>query len=335
MNLINKYPIIIAEVGVNFNGSLKTLKNMINKISTTGVDFVKFQLFNTDEMCIKNAPKAFYQKKIKASQYSMLKKYELSEHLIIKIINQCKKKKINPLFSVFDIKSLKILLKYKPNFLKIPSGEINNIPLLKQISKSNLNIFLSTGMASEYEIKFALNVLTKNSISKKNIFILHCHSDYPSKLEDLNLIKIDEFSRKFKVKVGFSDHSIGHLASIASVVMGAKVVEKHVTLDRKSLGPDHSSSLEIKDLNDFVENLKNIKLVIGKNNAKRSSSEIKNKKIVRKSIVALCEIKKGETFTEKNLGCKRPAYGLSPMQYEKILGKKAKVNFKKNSFIKL
>ena len=331
----NKYPIIIAEIGVNHNGNQKTLNQLIEKVSNTGVDYIKFQAFITENIVIKKSPKANYQKKIKLSQFDMLKKYELQQEDYDFIHKKCKKKRLKPLFSVFDIGSLNLLKKYKIKSIKIPSGEITNEPLLSEIGKLKINVFLSTGMSNIDEIKKAHNTLIKNGTSKKNIFILHCHSDYPSKFEDLNIKNMLTLKKRFNCNIGFSDHSIGELASIVASSLGAKVIEKHVTLNNNLYGPDHSSSLEIKKLKSFVQNIRNAQIILGKSVIKRSKIENLNKRVVRKSLVAKKIIKKGEIFSKTNLAFKRPGTGLSPYFYKKIIGYKSKFNFKIDQFIRL
>tara|TARA_Y100000389_G_C17433848_1_gene504314 strand:- start:97 stop:1101 length:1005 start_codon:yes stop_codon:yes gene_type:complete len=328
-------PIIIAEVGVNHNGNLNLLNKLIDSVSKTGVDFIKFQAFIADRLVIKNSPKANYQKKIKLSQYDMLKKYELKSKNYDLIFKRCKKKKIKPLFSVFDIESLSLLKKYKIKNIKIPSGEITNEPLLHEIGKMKIKVFLSTGMSSLDEIKRALSTLQSRGTPKKNISILHCHSEYPSIFKDLNLKSMLTLKRIFGCKIGFSDHSIGKLASIVASSLGAEVIEKHVTLKNNLYGPDHSSSLPVKDLKNFVENVRNARIIIGKKKFLRSKVENQNKKIVRKSLVAKKKIKKGETFLQSNLTCKRPGTGLSPYLLKKIIGTKSKFNFGIDQLIKL
>lgn len=328
-------PIIIAEVGVNHNGSKKLLSQLIEKISNTGVDFIKFQAFITENIVVKKSPKANYQKKIKLSQYDMLKKYELKSDHYDFIFKKCKIKKIKPLFSVFDIESLFFLRKYKINYIKIPSGEITNAPLLSEIGKLKINVILSTGMSSINEIGNAIKTLIKNGTVRKKISVLHCHSDYPSKFSDLNLNNIFTLKNKFKCNTGFSDHSIGDLASTVAVSLGASLIEKHVTLNNKLHGPDHSSSLEIKNLKNFVQNLQNIKTILGSKKIKRSKIENLNKRIVRKSLVAKKKIKKGEIFSKNNLTAKRPGTGLSPFFFNKIIGSKSKFNFQVDQTIKI
>lgn len=331
----NKHTKIIAEVGVNHNGNINLLKKLIDKISNSGVDYIKFQAFITDKMVIKKSPKAQYQKKINSSQYEMLKKYELKPKHYDLIFKRCKKKKIKPLFSVFDIESLQFLKKYKIKTIKIGSGEITNEPLLEEIGKMKIKVFLSTGMSKINEIKKAVKTLKANGTSNQNIYILHCHSDYPSALKDLNLNNMLTLEKIFKCKIGFSDHSIGSLASIVASSLGATVIEKHITLNHNFYGPDHSSSLNISDLKNFVKNIKNVNTVLGNKKIKRSMIEEKNKMIVRKSLVANKKIKKGEIFTKLNLTCKRPGIGLSPYLLKKLIGKKSKFDFKENQLIKI
>ena len=327
--------IFIAEIGVNHNGSIKILSNLIKKISKARVDFVKFQAFKAESTVTRNAPKANYQKKIKLSQFEMLKKYELNSKLLDQIHKTCKKNKIKPLFSIFDLESLANLKKYRHEYFKIPSGEITNYPLLKEVGKLNKKIFLSTGMSSLQEIKNAVKILINNGTKNKNLFILHCHSDYPSRFEDLNLIRIKKLQSFFDNNIGYSDHSIGSEASIAAVALGAKVIEKHVTLNTSMKGPDHSSSLPIVDLINLIKGIRNIEKSIGTSDFKRSKIENKNKLMVRKSLVAKSDIKKGEKFTTTNLTCKRPGSGISPIFWNKVLNKKAKINFNKDDLIKL
>jgi N,N'-diacetyllegionaminate synthase len=322
----------IAELGINFNNSLKVLEKMLKEISKTKTDFVKFQLYSTSSMCTEAAPSADYQKKIKISQFKLLKKNEIGSSQLKEIHRLCKKYKQKPLFSVFDIESLNKIKKFRPKFIKIPSGEITNFPLLEKIAKMNVEILLSTGMSSYEEISEAIKIFLKRR-SKKNLYILHCHSDYPSKFKDLNLEKMNFFKKKFKCKIGFSDHSIGFLASIVAVSLGAEVIEKHVTLDRKMIGPDHKASLEIKHLKEFVSQIKNVQIIKGKNTNKRSKIEEKNKKVVRKSIVALKSIKKGEKFNIENISCKRPGTGISAKYFKNLLHKKASKNFRANQMI--
>jgi N,N'-diacetyllegionaminate synthase len=333
--MTSKLPIIIAEVGVNHNGKKELLKKFINKVSEANVDFIKFQSFISSNLVVKNSPKAKYQKKIKLSQYEMLKKYELKKSDYDLIFKECKKRKLKPLFSVFDIESLNYLKKYKIKNLKIPSGEITNQPLLEAIGKMKINIFMSTGMSNIDEIKRALNTLKISGTPLNNISVLHCHSDYPSQIKDLNLKNILTLKKILKCKIGYSDHSIGDLGSIVATSLGAYVLEKHITLNKNLSGPDHSSSLDIKDLREFVQKVHNVKIALGNLEIQRSKIEEQNKKIVRKSLVAKKKIKKGDFFSHVNLTCKRPGSGLSPFLLKKLIGSKSKFNFQVDQLIKI
>tara|TARA_B100000035_G_C21019108_1_gene563273 strand:- start:904 stop:1908 length:1005 start_codon:yes stop_codon:yes gene_type:complete len=331
----SKLPIIIAEVGVNHNGKKELLKKFINKVSIANVDFIKFQSFTSNNLVIKNSPKAKYQKKIRLTQYEMLKKYELKKSDYDLIFKECKKKKLKPLFSVFDIESLYYLKKYKIKYLKIPSGEITNQPLLEAIGKMKINIFMSTGMSNIDEIKRALNTLKKSGTPSRKITVLHCHSDYPSKIKDLKLLNILTLKKILKCKIGYSDHSTGDLAAIIASSLGAYVIEKHVTLNKNLMGPDHSSSLDIKYLRDFVQRIRKVRIALGNFKIQRSKIEEQNKKIVRKSLVAKKKIKKGDYFSYDNLTCKRPGSGLSPFLFKKLIGLKSKFNFQADQLIRL
>lgn len=328
------YPIIIAEVGVNHNGNKNLLFKIIDEISKSKINFIKFQLYKTDNLVLKHSPKTNYQKKILLSQYQMLKKYELTIVQCREIINYCKKKKIKPLFSIFDNQSLKDFKSLNQKTIKIPSGEIDNYPLIKNIGKLDINIILSTGMSSIKEIEECIQILVKYGTKKNKISILYCHSEYPTMLKDLDLTKIQKYKKKFNLKIGFSDHTRGYLASSAAVALGAEIIEKHVTLKTSLKGPDHSSSLEISKLPEFIENLKNISNACTPK-VKLSISENNNKPIIRKSIYSKTTIKKGEKFSEDNLITLRPAKGLSPMKWTNLLNKKAKKNYKKFSLIQI
>ena len=308
-------------------------KKLIDTASKAGADYVKFQTFNVGELILENTKTAIYQKKnLKSdiSQYSMLKKYQLSENNHIELIKYSKKKKIKFLSTAFEEDSLAMLQKYDLDFVKIPSGEITNYPFLKKISILKKKILLSTGMATMREIKDALKVLGK---AKNNITILHCTSDYPAKLKDLNLNFIKKLL-KLGYKVGYSDHSSSIITPSIAVALGCKVIEKHFTLSKKMKGPDHRASLEPNELVEMVKYIKDTEKILGSMNKIITKSEKKTKLLVRKSLIARTDIKKGELFTEKNIICKRPGKGLSPFEIKKFLGKKSTKNFKQNQFIK-
>ena len=330
--------IVIAEAGVNHNGSLNMAKKLVDKAVEAKADFIKFQTFRSESIATSKAKKANYQKKNSSkieTQYEMLKRLELSENKFNIIASYCKKKKINFLSSPFDIENLNFLKKLKMKYIKIPSGEITNLPLLEEIGKTKKKIILSTGMCNIIEIKKALLVLTKFGLQKNKIILLHCNSEYPTPFKDANLKAIITLKRKFKLNIGYSDHTIGIEASLAAVALGAKIVEKHFTLNKKLKGPDHSSSLEPDELTKMIKAIRNIEISLGHGKKIPSISEKKNITIARKSIVAKKEILKGQLFTLKNLAVKRPYKGVSPMNWYKIIGKRAKKYYRPDDFIKI
>ena len=325
--------VIIAEAGVNHNGSIFLAKKLIDVASKAGADYVKFQTFDVDELILKNTKTAEYQKKnlkSNTSQFSMLKKYQLSDNDHRELIRYSKKKKIKFLSTAFEEKSLRLLVKYKLDYIKVPSGEITNYLLLKKISKLNKKVLLSTGMATNKEIKQALKVLRKR---KKDLTILHCTSDYPADLNDLNLNFIKNL-KKFGYEVGYSDHSLNMTTPSIAVALGCKVIEKHFTLSKKFKGPDHKASLEPQELRKMVNLIRDTEKILGSQYKIISKGEKKTKLLVRKSLVAKNDILIGEIFSEKNITSKRPGTGISPFKIKKFLGKKSKKVFKKNQFIK-
>lgn len=330
--------IVIAEAGVNHNGSLKIAKKLIDVASKSGATYVKFQFYRTENLIRNNTEAANYQKKNygkKISQFELLKKYEFNYNHFKSLLEHSKKKKIKFLCSVFDEESFNNLIKLKIYDIKIPSGEINNTPLLKKISKYAKKVFLSTGMSTIKEIAHAVKVF-KNIKKKNNLFVMHCHTDYPTKIKDVNLLFMPELAKKFKVHVGYSDHTIfNDSVSIAAVALGAKVIEKHFTLSRKLKGPDHKASVEPKELKNFISNLKNTEILLGSKKKIITPIEVANKFFVRKSIVAKRFIKKGENFSKKNLTCKRPESGIYPIFWNDVIGKKANKDFQKDENISL
>ena len=329
--------LIIAEVGVNHNGNINVAKKLINIAKKAGCDFVKFQSFKAENLVQSKTKIIGYQQKNlkkKITQIDMLKNYELTENDHKILINYCKKKKINFLSSPFDVESLKLLFNLNIFSIKIPSGEITHYILLKQIAKRAKKVFLSTGMSNIKEIKNALSILTGYGLKKKYIYIMHCHSDYPTKLKDVNLNALKLIKKNFQVKVGYSDHTLGDETAIASVAMGAKVIEKHITLEKKMIGPDHAASMEPEEFYKFVQSIRRTEVLLGSEKKEPSTNEMKIKKNIRKSIVAKYKIKKGEVITEKNIISKRPEGGISSLYWNKVIGKKAKHNFKKDDFIK-
>ena len=326
--------LIIAEAGVNHNGSLRLAKKLVNAAKKAKANYIKFQSFNHKKLTTKNAPKADYQKNSynkKQTQAVMLKNLELSKSKQIELIKYCKKKKIKFLCTAFDEENLQFLINKGIDYIKIPSGEITNLPFLEFIKKKQKKILLSTGASSIKDISNALKILD----NKKKITILHCNSAYPTPYKDINLNSLKFIRQKFKCNIGFSDHSLSLIAPSGAVAIGATIIEKHFTLSRKLKGPDHKSSLEPSELSIMVDNIREMEKALGKTEKKITKSEKKNRNIIRKSIVAGINIKKGERFSQKNLAFKRPGYGISPMDVKKILGKKSKKNFKEDDLIKL
>lgn len=327
---------IIAEAGCNHNGKLRLAFKLVNAAKKAGADAVKFQLFNPDELVTKKAPKADYAKKFTSrfkNQYEMQKKISLSykEHLRLK--KYCDKKKIEYLCSAFDIESLNVLRKFKLKTFKIPSGEINNVKYLRHLGGFKKNILLSTGMSSKKEIIFALKSLINSGTSKKKIIILQCNSEYPTPYKDINLQAMVSFKKEFNCDYGFSDHSLGIEVPIAAAALGAKVIEKHLTLNKKFEGPDHHMSLLPKELEKMISSIRNVEKALGIKTKIVTKSEKKNIKVARKSIVARLEIKAGEKFTIKNLTIKRPGNGIPANKYFNLIGRKSKRIFKKDELI--
>ena len=338
MNSRRKKVFIIAEAGCNHNGSIKLAKKLVDHAVMAGADAIKFQTFKTENLVTKNAKKAKYaysKTNKKETQFQMQKKLELSHDDFIILKKYSSRNNILFLSSTFDIPSTLFLKKMNLEIIKIPSGEIVNKPNLEVIGRLNKKIILSTGMAKMQEISNAINILTKAGTNKNKITLLHCNSDYPSKFKDLNLKSIPYMRDKFGLNIGFSDHSLGIEASITAVVLGATVIEKHITTNKKLPGPDHEASINKDEFAQLVQSIRNVELSIGNYKKKPSKNELKNKIAIRKSIKAAIDIKKGEKFSIKNLTIKRPGDGLSPFRYDKILGKKAKYNFKKDQNIKI
>jgi len=335
-NIMKKKITIILEAGINHNGSLKRAKKMIDIASKAKADYVKFQTFVADELVTKSAPKANYQKnntKKQETQYMMLKKLELSEKDHIQLIQYCKKKKINFLSSPFSIKSFNLLRRLGLKIIKIPSGEINNYPYLKYIGKFNKKIIISSGMSNLIEIKDAVKILTRAGTLKSNITVLHCNTEYPSPIQDINLNAMLTIKKKLGLKVGYSDHSLSRMVPIVATTLGAQIIEKHFTMNKNLPGPDHKASLNPSEVFQMVEDIKEVEKILGSYVKKSTSSEKKNIKIARKSIVAKTSIKKGEKFSEENITTKRPGYGISPMRWNKILHKISNKNYKKNDIL--
>jgi len=328
---------IIAEAGVNHNGSLKKALRLINIAANAGANAVKFQTFKAENLVTTHASKAEYQKNLilkKETQFQMLKKLELSHKMHLACIAECKKKKIIFISSAFDIESLLYLKKLKLNYFKVPSGEITNFPYLEVLGKFKKKIILSTGMSNINEIEKAIKALVKHGTDKKNITLMQCTSAYPAPYEEINLNTIQALRNKFKLNIGFSDHSLGIQASITAAALGATIIEKHLTLDNNLKGPDHKASLDPTEFKSMVRSIRIVEKVLGDKIKKPTKSEKKNISVVRKSIVALKNIRKEDKFSKLNICCKRPGTGVSPLFFSKFLGKKSNRNYKKDDFIK-
>lgn len=334
-----KHTLIIAEAGVNHNGSLDLAKQLVDKAVDADADYIKFQTFKAEKLVTKTARQADYQQKNIGggdnNQYQMLKKLELSheEHQIL--IDYCNKLGIKFFSTAFDFDSIDYLHSLNQGLWKIPSGEVTNYPFLKHIAKYNEKTILSTGMCDMKDVRAAVNALYKNGLSKENLIMLHCNTEYPTPFEDVNLKAMDALRNEFGVAVGYSDHTRGIEVPIAAVALGATVIEKHFTLDRNMPGPDHKASLEPDELKAMVSAIRNIEKALGSPLKKVSDSERKNIAIARKSIVAATNIKKGEIFTEENITVKRPGTGISPMRWEEILGTTAVRDFQEDELIEI
>lgn len=327
---------IIAEAGVNHNGSIDLAKKLIDVASNSGADAVKFQTFKATNLVTKDSKKANYQKKTtnkNENQYNMLKKLELSKEMHLELINYSKKKSIQFLSSPFDLDSIELLKDLGLETFKIPSGEITNLPYLRKIGKLKKKIILSTGMTNIEEIKNALDVLINSGTKKNNIIVLHANTEYPTPMKDVNLKAMVSVGKEFDIKFGYSDHTLGIEVDIAAVAMGASCIEKHFTLDGNMEGPDHKASLEPHELKAMVKAIRNIEVALGNGIKKPSNSEIPNIKIVRKSIIAKTKIKKGEILNENNLIVKRPGEGISPMKWDEIIGTKATRDYNEDELL--
>jgi N,N'-diacetyllegionaminate synthase len=328
---------IIAEAGVNHNGSVELAKKLIDVAADAKVDAVKFQTFKTENLVSKNAQKATYQKENMNdgddSQFNMLKKLELDVDTHHELIEYCNSKNIMFLSTPFDHDSIDMLNDLKLPIFKIPSGEITNLPYLRHIGSLKKEVILSTGMADIGEIEDALDILINAGTLKQNITILHANTMYPTPMCDVNLKAMVTIGNTFDVAYGYSDHTLGIEVDIAAVAMGASVIEKHFTLDKKMQGPDHKASLEPDELIAMVKGIRNIELALGSSVKKPSKSETPNIQIARKSIVASCDIKKGDILSEDNLSIKRPANGINPMRWDEVVGSVATKDYVEDELI--
>ena len=332
-----KRTLIIAEAGVNHNGSLELAKQFIDAAAVAGVSYVKFQSFKAEKLVTKEAEQAEYQQRNAAdsSQYTMLKKLELTHRQHEELVAHCKQKGVRFLSTAFDLESIEYLHSLNLGLWKIPSGEITNFPYLKKIAQYGEPVIMSTGMCSMDDVEQALNVLLEHGLTKEQITLLHCNTEYPTPMQDVNLKAMLQLRDKFGIKVGYSDHTKGIEVPIAAVALGAEVIEKHFTLDRTLPGPDHKASLEPNELKAMVDAIRNIEQALGDGQKHVSASEEKNIAIARKSIVAAKDIKRGELLTEENLTTKRPGSGISPMRWEEVIGTKAIRDFKEDELIEI
>ena len=327
---------IIAEAGVNHNGSIELAKKLIDVAVEAKVDAVKFQTFKAENLVSKNAQKADYQKETtnkEESQFDMIKKLELDVNTHKELISYCKSKNIMFLSTPFDHDSIELLNDLGLEIFKIPSGEITNLPYLRHIGKLNKKVILSTGMADIGEIEDALDILINTGTKKENITILHANTMYPTPMEDVNLKAMVTIGNTFDIAYGYSDHTLGIEVDIAAVALGACCVEKHFTLDKMMEGPDHKASLEPHELKSMIKAIRNIELALGSCVKKPSKSEIPNMQIARKSIVAKIEIKKGDKLSEENITIKRPGNGINPMRWDEVVGTIAAKDYKEDELI--
>ena len=330
--------LIIAEAGVNHNGSLELAFELIDVASDAGADVVKFQTFKAENLVIQSAAKADYQlgtTDSKETQFEMIKKLELSDDMHLRLISRCEDKGIRFSSTGFDKSSVDFLIKSGVDFLKVPSGEITNLPYLRHVGSKGLPIILSTGMSTMQEVKDALKVLELAGSKKSDITVLHCNTEYPTPMEDVNLRAMLSMKNELGVNVGYSDHTVGIEVPVGAVAMGAIVIEKHFTLDRKMDGPDHAASLEPEELKQMVTSIRNIEKAMGDGHKLPSNSEQKNISVARKSIVASRNILAGEKFTEENIAVKRPGTGLCPMRWNELLGLEANKDFQTDDLISI
>lgn len=330
--------LIIAEAGVNHNGSLDMALQLVDAAADAGADLVKFQTFSADRLVTQTAPKADYQ--IQATggndgQYAMLRRLELSADMHHRLMERCAQRNIGFLSTGFDIDSVNLLISLGITLFKIPSGEITNLPYLRHIGQQKGEVILSTGMATLAEIEGAINVLEQAGMPREKMTVLHCTTEYPAPMHEVNLRAMQTVGEVFGVRTGYSDHTVGIEVAIAAVALGASVIEKHFTLDRQLPGPDHKASLEPAELRQMVSSIRNIEAALGDGVKRPSESEMRNRPIARKSIVAAQKIRRGDVLTAGNLSIKRPGTGLSPMLWDEVVGRTACADFAVDELIRL
>jgi N,N'-diacetyllegionaminate synthase len=315
--------LIIAEAGVNHNGDIELARQLIDIAADAGADYVKFQTFSSDRLVAKSTDKAEYQKQFSdpsESQHAMLKRLELSVEMHLELIQHCERRSINFLSTGFDIQSVDLLVGLGLGLIKIPSGEITNLPFLRYVGSLGLPVILSSGMSTMKDIDDALSVLEQTGLRRDQITVLHCTTEYPAPMNEVNLRAMSSIRYTLGVAVGYSDHTEGIEVSIAAAALGASVIEKHFTIDRSLPGPDHKASLEPNELNAMVKAIRNVEVALGSDIKEPSISELKNMRIVRKSILASRKIEAGEILSASNLVIKRPGDGVSPMNWDNLIG---------------
>lgn len=334
-----KHVIVIAEAGVNHNGSVDLAKKLVDAASAAKVDYIKFQTFKSESIVTKRAEKAAYQKITTGSkentQLEMIKKLEISYDGYREIRDYCIQKGVKFFSSTADSQSVEFLASLNMDMWKISSGEVTNYPFLRKIASFNKPTIFSVGMSDMNMIRDAVNVLLENGLDKQNLVLLHCNTEYPTPYEDVNLLAMNTIAKEFDVRVGYSDHTLGIEVPIAAVALGADVIEKHFTLDRTMVGPDHKASLEPDELKEMVDSIRHIEVALGDGVKRITESEKRNIVIARKSIVAARDIQAGEIFTEDNITAKRPGNGISPMRWNEVLGQTAIRDFGEDELIEL
>lgn len=336
MNKLRRHTKIIAEIGVNHNGDIEIAKQLVDVAADAGADTVKFQTFITEEEIIVDTPKAAYQQVTtdeNESQFDMLKNLELSRDAHFELLDYCKQKNIEFMSSPFDMVSIDLLEELNVDTIKVPSGEITNVPYLRKIARLNKNLIISTGMAVYEEVEAALNVLTAAGTAKEKITVLHCTSEYPAPMDSINLLAMNSLASHFDVQVGYSDHTQGVEVSVAAVALGATIIEKHITLDNTMDGPDHAASMEPDELKLLVNSIRNIEKALGDGNKSPSENELATKMVVRKKIVANASIAAGEVLSESNLTTKRAPSGIDASQWDKVIGLTASKSYQLNDLV--
>ena len=330
--------LIIAEAGVNHNGDLALAKQLIERAAEAGADLVKFQTFKADRQVTRTAKKAVYQTQTTSteeSQHEMLRRLEISTDMHHELIEHCAVNNIGFFSTGFDIESIDLLLSLGQDFFKVPSGEMTNLPYLRHIGQLGKTVILSTGMATLGEVESAIDALEQAGTPRANISVLHCTTEYPTPMTEVNLRAMQSMQTAFGVEVGYSDHTPGIEVSIAAVAMGASVIEKHFTLDRNLPGPDHQASLEPEELTAMVSAIRNIEVALGDGIKRLTPSEAKNAPVMRKSLLANQAIKAGEIFSADNITAKRPGTGISPMRWDDVIGRTAARDFAEDELIDL